>query len=156
MGNPLPDCSPSMPAVWLMQTTFIAIPVRGIEWKRQLRPSFFRRLRSQPFSTWLGWMVTGRNRSEYGIFIDLYFQHYAISGGCYTADNHITRLMPGMEGNTLSSRPRVWKLLLTLVGVLILASILISLLTNFQNADWLFKTGNPQLYQTIEQFFTGK
>jgi F0F1-type ATP synthase assembly protein I len=63
-------------------------------------------------------------------------------------------LVLGWASTKLANRPRPWRMVLFLVGISILISIVIGLLTNFQNGDWLFKNNNPQLYQAIERIFT--
>ncbi len=155
-GEPIAGLLACMPSIWFVAVTYLAMPLRGLIKGQSQRSSFIERWSAQPVTTWLGWMVTGAiilNLGFLSIFIFSTMRYLADVTPLLTV---LLTLCIGWAGTLFFSKPRVWRLILALAGGLILASILISLLTNFQNGNGLFKTGNPQLYQGIERFFTPK
>lgn len=62
----------------------------------------------------------------------------------------------GWASTFLQPRQRLWKMVLILVVCLLVVSIMVCLLTNFQNSGWIFKNNNPSLYNAIQEFFIGR
>jgi hypothetical protein len=65
-------------------------------------------------------------------------------------------LCAGWASISVHSHNRFWNILLIFAGCSILISISISLFTNFQSGDLIFRNYNPKLYLVIARFFTGK
>jgi hypothetical protein len=65
-------------------------------------------------------------------------------------------LCAGWVSISVLSHNRLWNVLLIVAGLSILISISISLFTNFQSGDLIFRNYNPKLYLDIARFFTGK
>ncbi len=146
----------SLPGLWLSLVTCVIAFFKSIQdWLRE-KIGFIKSLQEQNLSTWLVWMVSGAfllNLGFLSIFIYSTMRYEADLTPLLTI---LFALCVGWAYGALHSRPRLWRTILMLVAITILISILISLFTNFQNGDWIFKNNNPQLYQAIAHFFTGR
>jgi len=146
----------SIPTNWFLLIPLIIIPLRKFwNWLTE-RPSTTLSIQDQPLTTWIGWMAAGAFVHNLGILSIFIYSTMRYEADLTLLLTILIALSVGWASTTFHSRPRLWKTILILVGISILISILVGLLTNFQNGDWIFKNNNPHLYQAIEYFFTGK
>jgi len=144
-----------IPAIWILLAVLV-IPLQNSLKGPAGHTDAAWSLRNQSLTGWLTWMAGGAlllNLASLSIFI-------------YTTMRYLADVTPllailiflclGWVSTRLSSRSRIWKVVLVMAGILMLMTVSICLLTNFQNGDWIFKNNNPQLYRVIEHFFTDR
>jgi hypothetical protein len=120
------------------------------------RPATSLSIRDRPLSNWLSWMGIGAVILNLGILSIFIFSTMRYEADLTPLLTILIALSLGWESIIFHSRPRFWRMLLFVVGISMLFSIIIGLLTNFQNGDWIFKNNNPHLYQVIAHLLTGK
>jgi hypothetical protein len=155
-GEPITGLLASIPASWFLVVASIVSSIRLINKKPRMPFKPINWLQDQNTTIWLGWMAGGAFLLNLGIL-----SFFIASTMRYTADmasllTILIALFLGWASNTFHDQPRLWTMVLISTGILILVSILVSLFTSFQNGFWISKNGNPQLYQAIAHFFTGK
>jgi hypothetical protein len=155
-SEPITGIFVSMPTTWFLLIPAIIFPLRKFwKWLKETPGNIISK--ADRFQTnWIDLMVSGAALLNLGVL-----SIYLTSLMRYEAD--LTPLLAiffflfaGWVSNMTVSRPRLWILFLILAGITILASILISLLTNFQSGDMIFRNSNPTLFLNISQFFSGK
>lgn len=155
-NEPITGLFVSMPIIWLVLIIGFIGFIRTSRVLRKGELDLAKLIQAQPISTWIAAMVSGAfifNLGTLSIFIFSTMRYQADLTPLLTI---LFALCVGWASSSLHSYPRLWRLVLFLIGILILISVIIGLLTNFQNGDWIFKNNNPQLYQSIVHFFTGK
>jgi hypothetical protein len=144
----------AVPVFWLAFTGVIG-PVRNAwAWLNERAMPMKRQV--HPLSGWVWWMVGGSILLSLGslsIFIMTTMRYEADLIPLMTV---FTALALWQLLDSCRARPRLRRWLFLLVLVAGLASILIGLLVNFQNGDKRFAANNPQLYQAIAHFFSGR
>ena len=154
--EPITGIFVALPVLWFLFFPLGYLALRsGLDWLKQ-RPSPALSLRTRPLSTWLVWMAAGAACLNLGILSVFIFSTMRYAADLTPLLTLLVGLSAGWAASTFRSRPRLRVVLVAIVGVLILASILIGLLANFQNGDHLFQANNPQLYRAIVHFLTGR
>jgi hypothetical protein len=146
----------SIPALWLILIPSTVIPFRRFWNWLQERPAQVLIIKDLPLSTWFGWMVAGALILDLGILSIFIYSTMRYEADLTPLLTILIALCVGWVSTIFHNRPRLWRFFLFLVGTLILISIMISLFSSFQNSNWMFANSNPQLYQAIAHFFSGK
>lgn len=144
----------STPAFWILSFFLVGAALSTCHWIKE-RPDALKSDPDQRPAVWLGWMVAG------GFLCNLAFLAFFISSTMrYEAEftpllTILTLICLGGAATFLRDRPRLLNLVLFLTITLIMVSILIGLLANFQNGEHIFRNSNPALYQAIKGLFPG-
>jgi hypothetical protein len=155
-NEPITGIFVSIPTIWFLLFPLIFIPLRFLwNWLKE-RPATSLSIRDRPLSNWLSWMGIGAVILNLGILSIFIFSTMRYEADLTPLLTILIALSLGWESIIFHSRPRFWRMLLFVVGISMLFSIIIGLLTNFQNGDWIFKNNNPHLYQVIAHLLTGK
>lgn len=155
-GEPIAGIFISMPTNWFLLIPLMIIPLRRFwNWLHK-KPS---RSLSKPGnfrSDWIAWTLTGAVFLNMGILSTFIFSTMRYEADLTPLLTILFFLCAGWASISVHSHNRFWNILLILVGFSILISISISLFTNFQSGDLIFRNYNPKLYLAIARFFTGR
>jgi hypothetical protein len=153
-NEPIAGAFISIPTIWFLLIPLLVIPSRFIwNWLNE-RPLVPSPILDQPLSTWVGGMVLGAFFCNLGVLTIYIASTMRYEANLTPLLTVLVGLGLGWASIRLHNRPRLWRTVLLFVGISILISILIGLLANFQNGDWIFKNNNPELFQAIENLFT--
>ena len=131
-NEPIAGVFVSIPVIWLLLIPLLVIPSSLVwNWLHE-RALTSTPIRYQPPSTWVGAMVLGAFLCNLGVLT-----MYIASTMRYEANlapllTVLVGLGVGWASTKLANRPRLWRLVLFFVGISVLISIVIGLLTNFQ------------------------
>jgi len=120
------------------------------------KPMNFKPIGEMSPSTWFGWMVFGAVISNLFLLLIFIFSTMRYEADLTPLLTILIMLCLGWASTFLQPRQRLWKMVLILVVCLLVVSIMVCLLTNFQNSGWIFKNNNPSLYNAIQEFFIGR
>jgi hypothetical protein len=155
-GEPITGLLISMPVIWLTLFTGLLVLIKYVRSRQREPAGLDRSLQEPSFYPWISWMVSGAIILNFGTLSIFIFSTMRYEADLAPLLTILVGLCVGWASTTFHFRPRLWRTILLFVGATILISIIISLLANFQNGDYIFMNSNPHLYQAIAHFFTGR
>jgi hypothetical protein len=155
-NEPIAGIFETMPTTWLLLIPIIIVPMRRLwHWIKEI-PSGHWVNPNQPKPSLIAGMITGAALLNLGVLSIFIFSTMRYEADLTPLLATLFFMCVGWASIGLSTRPRAWNFILIIAGAAILITVGISLFTNFQNGDLIFRNNNPVLYQEIDHLFTGK